>query len=64
MNIPSLDASRVMVIYRICQESITNAIRHGQAKNVNIIIKNQKNALRLYIFNDGKGCAEIKKVTG
>ncbi len=63
-GIPSLDASRVMVIYRICQESITNAIRHGQAKNVNIIIKNQKNALRLYIFNDGKGCAEIKKGYG
>jgi len=63
-GIPALDASRVMVIYRICQESITNAIRHGQAKKVNIIIKNQKNAVRLYIFNDGKGCTEIKKGYG
>lgn len=63
-GIPALDSSRVMAIYRICQESITNAIRHGQAKNVNIIIKNLKNAIRLYIFNDGKGCAEIKKGYG
>jgi len=63
-DIPDLDTSRVMAIYRICQESITNAIRHGQARKVNIIIKNQKNAIRLYIFNDGKGCAEIKKGYG
>lgn len=63
-DMPALDASRVMAIYRICQESITNAIRHGQARKVNIIIKNQKNAVRLYIFNDGKGCAEIKKGYG
>lgn len=63
-DIPALDSSRIMVIYRICQESITNAIRHGQAKKVSIIIKNQKNAIRLYIFNDGKGCTEIKKGYG
>ncbi len=63
-DLPELDASRVMAIYRICQESITNAIRHGQARTVSIIIKCLQHSLRLYIFDDGKGCAEIVKGYG
>jgi len=63
-NIPELDISRSMAIYRICQESVTNAIRHGQAKTVNIIIKNHSNGIRLYIIDDGKGCSEIVKGYG
>jgi len=63
-NIPELDISRSMAIYRICQESVTNAIRHGQAKTVNIIIKSYLNGIRLYIIDDGKGCSEIVKGYG
>ncbi|NLO40661.1 MAG: histidine kinase [Ruminiclostridium sp.] len=63
-DLPELDASRVMAIYRICQESITNAIRHGQARMVSIIIKCLQHSLRLYIFDDGKGCVEIVKGYG
>ncbi|NLN65247.1 MAG: histidine kinase [Clostridiaceae bacterium] len=63
-KIPPLDAARVMAIYRVCQESVTNAIRHGQAHKVNIIIKSQQNMLRLYVFDDGKGCRAIKKGYG
>lgn len=58
-DLPVLDATRVMTIFRICQESVTNAIRHGQAQKVSIIIKYQQNLLRLYIFDDGRGCREI-----
>jgi signal transduction histidine kinase len=63
-ELPELDAARVMAIYRICQESITNAIRHGQAQKVSIIIKCLHNSLRLYIFDDGRGCGEIIKGYG
>ncbi len=63
-NLPMLDAIRVMAIYRICQESVTNAIRHGHAEKVSIIIKHQSNSLRLYIFDDGTGCREIIKGYG
>lgn len=63
-ELPELDATRVMAIYRICQESVTNAIRHGQAQKVSIIIKCMHNALRLYIFDDGKGCREIVRGYG
>ncbi len=63
-DLPVLDATRVMTIFRICQESVTNAIRHGQAKKVSIIIKCQHNSLRLYVFNDGRGCREIVRGYG
>lgn len=63
-NLPMLDAIRIMAIYRICQESVTNAIRHGHAEKVSIIIKHQSNSLRLYIFDDGAGCSEIIKGYG
>jgi len=63
-DLKELCAERMMAIYRICQESITNAIRHGNAKTVNIIIKNQINSVRLYIFDDGAGCSNIVKGYG
>lgn len=63
-DLPELDAARVMTIFRICQESITNAIRHGHARKLSIIIKSQAGLLRLYIFNDGKGCREIVRGYG
>lgn len=63
-RLPALDETIIMVIYRICQESVTNAIRHGKAKMVNIIIKIQPHFLRIYILDDGKGCKEIVKGYG
>lgn len=63
-KLPELDATRVMAIYRMCQESVTNAISHGQARKVTIIIKCLQTSLRIYIFNDGKGCGEITKGYG
>ncbi len=63
-DLPKFNAEILMTIYRICQESITNAIRHGNAKTVNIIIKNQQNSVRLYIFDDGVGCGSIVKGYG
>jgi signal transduction histidine kinase len=63
-KIPEIDAARLMAIYRICQESVTNAIRHGKAQTVSIIVKVQEDSVRLYIFSDGKGCREIVKGYG
>ena len=44
--------------------SVTNAIRHGQAKTVNIIIKGHSKGIRLYIIDDGKGCRDLVKGYG
>ncbi len=51
-------------IYRICQEAMTNAVRHGKAKNIIIILQLEELLMKLYIFDDGIGCDGIKKGMG
>ncbi|TCL70734.1 histidine kinase/DNA gyrase B/HSP90-like ATPase [Hydrogenispora ethanolica] len=52
------------VLYKICQEALTNAVRHGEARNVTIILKEAGRLIRLIIIDDGHGCREIKKGAG
>lgn len=54
----NIDAKYKEVIYRVCQEALTNALKHGEAKNVNIVIKFLDDCIKLFIFDDGKGCDE------
>ncbi len=51
-------------IYRICQEALTNSLRHGKATNVSIILKLSDDMISLYIIDDGVGCKNIKKSIG
>lgn len=51
-------------IYKVCQEAITNSLRHGQATNVSIILRFTSENLILYIIDNGKGCGSIKKGFG
>jgi PAS domain S-box-containing protein len=51
-------------IYKVCQEAITNSLRHGQATNVSIILRFTPENLVLYIIDNGKGCGVIKKGFG
>ena len=44
------------VIYRIVQESITNAIQHGQASQIRITLKKQDEKLVIAIEDNGTGC--------
>jgi protein-histidine pros-kinase len=50
-------------IYRIVQESITNALRHGRAHTVVIDLRQQGNSLTLEIRNDG-GIRPVVEGTG
>lgn len=51
-------------IYRICQEALTNSLRHGKASYVGIILRFSEVLISLYIIDDGLGCKVIKKNTG
>ena len=42
-------------IYRIVQEGLSNAVRHGQPKTIDIRIAEEAGRLRLEISDDGKG---------
>lgn len=65
-NINNLSNSSIYdaFIYKICQESITNSIRHGKAKQVKISLNFDINVIKLNIFDNGEGCTKIKKNFG
>ncbi len=48
------------VIYRVIQECVTNANRHGHAKHVNITVGTDESVMRIVIADDGKGCEDLK----
>lgn len=58
------DEDEEMAIYRVIQESITNAIRHGEADKIWITIKKDGADIILLIRDNGKGCVEIKSGFG
>lgn len=47
------DVSVAMNLYRIAQEAITNAVKHGHAKNIKISLIAEHSRLRLIVENDG-----------
>ncbi|MGH8743575.1 MAG: PAS domain S-box protein [Burkholderiales bacterium] len=51
-----------ITLYRIVQECLTNAIRHAQASQVDIMVTreraNNQDSVRLCVRDDGKGAAE------
>jgi two-component system CheB/CheR fusion protein len=47
------DASVAMNLYRIAQEAITNAVRHGKAKNIKIGLTSEDGWLAMTVENDG-----------
>ena len=51
---PTLDATIINQLYKIAQEAVTNAIKHGKAKKVLIHLQSISEGLVLSIQNDGK----------
>ena len=45
-------------LYRIAQEAITNAVRHGKARHINIRLDSTDNEIVLTIIDDGIGLPE------
>lgn len=58
------DEDEEMAIYRVIQESMTNAIRHGKADKIWITIKKDSSDVILQIRDNGIGCKEIKSGFG
>jgi signal transduction histidine kinase len=57
----ALDRTLIRVIYNICQEAMTNSLKHGHAKMITILLRYQHNNLLLSILDDGIGCYDIQK---
>jgi signal transduction histidine kinase len=52
-EIPTLGQDVVSQLYKIAQEAVTNAVKHGQAKKVEILLTNNPAKMVLAIKNDG-----------
>lgn len=47
------------ILFRVIQESVTNAVRHGDAAHIDISLYIEDNSLYLKIQDNGQGCEEI-----
>jgi signal transduction histidine kinase len=59
-----MNADEEQTIYRVVQESVTNAIRHGKAHHIWVKISFGYYQLDIVITDDGVGCGEISKGFG
>ena len=51
-------------IYRIVQEGMTNAVRHGHATEISITITRNENMLTIYVDDNGVGCPSVSEGFG
>ncbi len=58
------DEDEENAIYRVIQEGITNAVRHGKAKEIWITLKRLDGEMLLTIRDNGVGCKEMKSGFG
>lgn len=54
----TVDQERATVIFRIFQETLTNVVRHAQAKKVTVALKERAGKLTLRVKDNGKGITE------
>ena len=59
-----LPTSLEITVFRLIQESLTNSIRHGHAKEIRITLDIDFGAIRINIRDNGTGCPRIKKGFG
>jgi len=58
-DIDGLSPSLEETVYRVVQESITNAVRHGDASRITLDLDCGDAALTMTIADDGLGCATV-----
>ena len=51
----NITPEKAIILYRMCQELMNNAIKHSDAKNINIVVYCQMKNMRIEISDDGKG---------
>ncbi len=54
-HLPALDAQAELVVYRIAQEAITNAVRHASATRVDLRLGCDDQGVTLLVCDDGTG---------
>lgn len=53
------DTTTAVHLYRICQEAITNAVKHGKTRNIKIELASRSKKALLQVDNDGEDFPEV-----
>ena len=54
-SLPSLGEDAELVLYRVAQEALTNAVRHADASRIELALSSREGGVRLRVCDDGKG---------
>ena len=57
-RLPALPRDVELVVYRIAQEALTNAMRHSNARSARVSLKADAEAVTLSVADDGRGIGE------
>jgi two-component system sensor histidine kinase UhpB len=60
----SLDAEAALAAYRVVQEALTNALRHGAARRIDIRLTAGDGRLDVHVVDDGRGLPDDWQRTG
>ena len=58
-GLPALRPEVELVIYRVAQEAITNALRHAHASQLSVTLRSTDPGVELIVGDDGQGMPEI-----
>jgi len=59
-NLDSVPQDQAIALFRVGQESLTNIMRHAQARSVDMLCEQTPGGLHLRISDDGVGIAPAK----
>jgi two-component system, NarL family, sensor histidine kinase UhpB len=63
-GLPRLSDEAELVLYRVAQESLTNAARHADARHVELALTRHADAVVLSVRDDGSGIGHIREGAG
>ncbi len=62
--LPTLSEDVELVVYRVAQEALTNALRHAQGTEVSVSLKLADGRVVLHVSDDGRGLPEARREGG
>jgi two-component system sensor histidine kinase UhpB len=63
-HLPGLSAEVELVIYRVAQEALTNALRHARCREVTVALRQADGVVALVVSDDGRGLPEVRGGSG
>ncbi len=58
-DVPPVPSPTAAHLYRIAQEAVSNALKHGQPRRISITVAHENDTLRLRVHDDGRGLASV-----